>query len=38
MKYLVKNPDWVLTLSSLPSFPDDKGFVIAFKFPGKRSG
>lgn len=32
--YLVKNPDWVLTLSSLPSFPDDKGFVVLLNFQG----
>lgn len=34
MNYLVKNPDWVLTISSLPSFPDDKGFVILLNFQG----
>ena len=34
LNYLVKNPDWVLTLSSLPSFPDDKGFVILLGFQG----
>lgn len=33
-EYLVKNPDWVLTLSSLPSYPDDKGFVILLGFQG----
>jgi hypothetical protein len=33
-EYLVKNPDWVLTLSSLPSYPDDKGFVILLDFQG----
>jgi hypothetical protein len=34
LNYLVKNPDWVLTLSSLPSFPDDKGFVILLDYQG----
>jgi hypothetical protein len=33
-EYLVKNPDWVLTLSSLPSYPDDKGFVVLLGFQG----
>jgi hypothetical protein len=33
-EYLVKNPGWVLTLSSLPSFPDDKGYVITLNFQG----
>lgn len=33
-EYLVKNPDGVLTLSSLPSYPDDKGFVILLGFQG----
>jgi hypothetical protein len=33
-EYLVKNPGWVLTLSSLPSFPDDKGFVLLLNFQG----
>lgn len=33
-EYLVKNPDWVLTHSSLPSYPDDKGFVILLGFQG----
>ena len=34
LNYLVKNPDWVLPLSSLPSFPDDIGFVILLNFQG----
>ena len=34
LNYLVKNPDWVLTLSSLPSFPDDKGDVILLELQG----
>jgi len=34
LNYLVKNPDWVLALSSLPSFPDDKGFVILLDYQG----
>jgi hypothetical protein len=33
-EYLVKNPDWVLALSSLPSFPDDKGCVLVLNFQG----
>src|SRR6185369_13762803 len=35
LNYLVKNPDNVLVLSSLPSFPDDEGDVIALNFQGK---
>lgn len=33
-EYLVSNPDWVLTKSSLPSFPDDKGFVLLLNQQG----
>jgi hypothetical protein len=33
-EYLVKNPDAVLTLSSLPSFPNDKGTVVLLNFQG----
>jgi len=33
-EYLVKNPDNVFVISSMPSFPDDKGFVIALNFQG----
>jgi hypothetical protein len=32
--YLVKNPDWVFILSSLPSFPDDAGDVILLNGQG----
>ena len=32
--YLVKNPDNVLTISSLPSFSDDDGDVVALNFQG----
>jgi len=32
--YLVKNPDWIFTLSSLPSFPDDEGDVIVLNGQG----
>ena len=34
LNYLVKNPGWVFTLSSLPSFPDDKGFVLLLDAQG----
>ena len=34
LNYLVQNPDAVLTASSLPSFPDDKGFVIILNQQG----
>lgn len=34
LNYLVKNADAVLTLSSLPSFPDDKGTVILLNQQG----
>ena len=33
-EYLVTNPDWVFTKSSLPSFPDDKGFVLLLNQQG----
>ncbi len=32
--YLVKNPDNVLQVSSLPSFPDDNGFVLLLNLQG----
>ena len=34
LNYLVKNPENVLTVSSLPSFPDDKGDVIITNMQG----
>lgn len=34
LNYLVKNPDAVLVISSLPSFPDDEGDVILLNFQG----
>jgi len=34
MNYLVKNPENVLVVSSLPSFSDDKGDVIVLNFQG----
>lgn len=34
LNYLVKNPDALLTLSSLPSFPDDEGDVVVLNFQG----
>jgi hypothetical protein len=34
LNYLVQNPDVVLTISSLPSFPDDEGDVILLNFQG----
>lgn len=35
LNYLVQNPDWVLTVSSMPSFPDDKGYVVLLNFQGE---
>lgn len=34
-QYLVKNPEQVLTLSSLPSFPDDEGTIIILDHQGQ---
>jgi hypothetical protein len=34
LNYLVKNPDVVMVISSLPSFPDDEGDVILLNFQG----
>ena len=34
LNYLVQNPDNVLTLSSLPSYPDDEGDVVILNFQG----
>lgn len=34
LNYLVKNPDAVLVLSSLPSYPDDKGYVLILDAQG----
>ncbi len=34
VQYLVTNPDAVLTIPTLPSFPDDKGFVILLNLQG----
>lgn len=34
LHYLVKNPGNVLSIASLPSFPDDEGNVIALNFQG----
>lgn len=33
-EYLVKNPDWVITVASPPSIPNDKGYVILLNFQG----
>ncbi len=33
-EYLVKNPESVLTLPTLPSYPDDKGFVLLLNLQG----
>lgn len=35
LNYLVQNPDAVLTLSSLPSLPDDKGTVVLLNTQGE---
>jgi hypothetical protein len=32
--YFVQNPDWIFTLSSLPSFPNDKGYVLLLNQQG----
>jgi len=34
LNYLVQNPDNVLVLSSLPSYPDDEGDVVVLNFQG----
>ncbi len=34
VNYMVENPDWVLALSAMPSFPDDKGSVLVLNFQG----
>ncbi len=34
LNYLVKNPDAVFTVSTLPSFPDDEGFVLLLNQQG----
>lgn len=34
MHYLVKNPDNILVMSSLPSFPDEEGTVVALNYRG----
>jgi len=34
LNYLVKNPEAVLVISSLPSFPDDQGDVVLLNFQG----
>jgi len=34
LNYFVKNPEWVFTVSSLPSFPDDEGTMILLNFQG----
>ncbi len=33
-EYLVKNPQWVFTVSSLPSLPDDEGFALLLNQQG----
>ncbi len=35
LNYLVKDPDAVFVISSMPSFPDDEGTVVALDFQGK---
>ncbi len=35
LNYLVQNPGNVLTITSLPSFPDDEGTVVALNFQGE---
>jgi Lamin Tail Domain/CHU_C Type IX secretion signal domain len=35
VNYLVKNPEAVLTISSMPSFPDDEGDVVLLNFQGQ---
>ncbi|WP_276503841.1 lamin tail domain-containing protein [Terrimonas pollutisoli] len=35
LNYLVQNPDAVLGVSSLPSFPDDEGFVVVLNQQGE---
>lgn len=35
LQYLVQNPDAVLVASSLPSFPDDKGFAVLLNAQGE---
>jgi len=35
LNYLVKNPDNVLVIASMPSFPDDAGDVVALNFQGE---
>lgn len=35
LNYLVENPGNVLVISSLPSFPDDEGTVVALNFQGE---
>ncbi|MGK2861200.1 MAG: lamin tail domain-containing protein, partial [Chitinophagaceae bacterium] len=34
LNYLVKNPEVILTINSLPSFPDDNGFVLLLNQQG----
>ncbi len=34
LNYLVKNPEAILSINSLPSFPDDKGFVLLLNQQG----
>jgi hypothetical protein len=34
LEYLVKDPDLLLTISSVPSFPDDEGGVVLLNFQG----
>jgi Lamin Tail Domain/CHU_C Type IX secretion signal domain len=35
VNYLVKNPDAVLSISSMPSFPDDEGDAVLLNFQGQ---